>query len=103
MAKLERRNILLVYVLGFVTLGIYFLYWYVVTKNEMNNKLGADIPTAWLIIVPVANLYFTYKYYEAFSEKVKKDNNAVLWFVLAYLVGIIMPAIVQSEFNKLAK
>ena len=71
------------------------------TKNEL-NKLGADIPTGWLIIVPIANLYWIFKYCEGFSEKVKKDDNSLLWFVLYILVGIIMPAIVQSELNKLA-
>ncbi|MEW5896677.1 MAG: hypothetical protein AB1668_03230 [Nanoarchaeota archaeon] len=77
-------------------------YWAVSTKNEINS-LGAKIPTAWLIIIPIANLYWAYKYCEGFSQKVKKDKNTLLWFILFVLVGIIMPAIVQSELNKLAK
>jgi len=98
----KKRNIAMVYLLSFITFGIYGIYWMVVTKNEING-LGAEIPTAWLIIIPIANIYWMYKYCEGFSEKVKKDDNPILWFVLYILVGIIMPAIVQSELNKLAK
>lgn len=99
--KPKHRNIFLVYLFSIITFGIYGLYWAVSTKEEI-NRLGGDIPTAWLIIIPIANLYWIYKYCEGFSEKVKKDNNPILWFVVYVLVGIIMPAIVQSELNKLA-
>lgn len=98
----KHRNIFLVYLFSFITFGIYSLYWMVSTKNEINKK-GAKIPTAWLIIVPIANIYWIYKYSEGFSQKIKKDNNAILWFFLYFFVGIIMPAIVQSELNKLVK
>jgi hypothetical protein len=98
---IKRRDVVVVYILGFITFGIYFIYWAVQTKKEMNG-LGGTIPTAWLLIIPIANLYWMYKYCEAFATYVKKDNNAVLWFILYVLVGIIMPAIVQSEMNRLA-
>ena len=96
------RNIFLVYLFSIITFGIYAIYWAVSTKNEINS-LGADIPTAWLIIVPIANLYWVYRYCEGFALKAKKDNNTLLWFILFILVGIIMPAIIQSELNKRAK
>jgi hypothetical protein len=98
---IKRRDILAIYVLSIITFGIYAIYWLVQTKKEMNG-LGATIPTAWLLIIPIANLYWMYKYCEAFATYVKKDNNAILWFILYVLIGIIMPAIVQSELNKLA-
>ena len=97
----KERNIVSVYLFTIITFGIYGIYWEVQTKEEL-NKLGADIPTAWLLIVPIANIYWLYKYAEGFSKHVKKDNNEVLWFILFWLVSIIMPAIVQSELNKLA-
>ncbi len=100
--NIKHRNIFLVYLFTILTFGIYGIYWEVSTKNEM-NRLGAEIPTGWLLIIPIANLYWAYKYCEGFSHKVKKDNNAVLWFIAYVLVWIVMPAIVQSELNKLAK
>ena len=97
----KHRNIFLVYLFSFITFGIYAIYWTVSTKNEF-NRLGAHIPTAWLIIIPIANIYWMYKYCEGFAQNVKKDNNTILWFLVDFLVGIVMPAIVQSELNKIA-
>lgn len=97
----KHRNIFLVYLLTFITFGLYGLYWYVSTKEEINS-FGASIPTAWLIIIPIANIYWIYKYAEGYSNFVKKDNNAILWFLLMFFVGIIIPALVQSELNKCA-
>ena len=99
---IKHRNIFLVYLFSIITLGIYAIYWMVSTKNEI-NEIGANIPTGWLIIVPIANLYWAYRYCEGYATKVKKDNNTLLWFILYVLIGIIMPAIVQSELNKLVK
>jgi hypothetical protein len=98
---IKKRNILAVYLFAIITLGIYLIYWLVQTKKEMNS-LGASIPTAWLLIIPIANLYWMWKYCEGFAVYVKKDNNPILWFLLYFFVGIIMPAIIQSELNKLA-
>lgn len=98
---IKQRNIFLVYLFSFITFGIYSIYWIVSTKNEF-NRLGASIPTAWLLIIPIANLYWIYKYCEGFAQNVKKDNNTILWFILYLFIGIIMPAIIQSELNKLA-
>ena len=98
---IQKRNIVMVYILTIITLGIYGIYWQVKTKEEINS-LGGDIPTAWLLIVPIANFYWLYKYANAYSEKVKKDNNGILWFIVFWMVEIVMPAIVQSDLNKIA-
>lgn len=97
--EIKNRNIVAMYVLFVITIGIYGIYWYVKTKDEINS-MGADIPSGWFIIIPIANLFWLYKYYEGFSIYVKKDNNGILWFLLHFAVGIILPAIVQSELNK---
>ena len=99
---IKNRNIALVYIYGILTLGIYFIYWGISTKNEINDEFKTDIPTGWLLIIPIANIYWLYRYTEAFVTKVKGDDDTALWFILFWLVGIIMPWIVQSELNKLA-
>lgn len=98
----EKKNIVVIYILGLITFGIYFLWWFYQSKEEINSQFGGNIPTAVLLIIPIANLYWMYRYAEAFSEKVKKDNNTILWALLFIIVGIIAPAIVQSELNKKA-
>ncbi len=97
----KHRNIFLVYLFIIITFGIYGFYWLISTKNEINS-LGAKIPTGWLLIVPIVNIYWIYKYCEGFAQYIKKDNNTILWFVLYIFVGVIMIAIIQSELNKLA-
>ena len=97
---IQERNVVLVYVLGFITLGIYFLYWIIQTKREINEKFGASIPTCWLLIIPIANIYWMYKYAEAYSIYVLKDDNKILWALLFIFVSIIVPALVQIELNK---
>jgi hypothetical protein len=97
---LQQRNVVLIYLLGIFTLGIYFIYWYVQTKREINENFNASIPTCWLLIIPIANIYWMYKYAEAFSLYVIRDDNKVLWALLFIFVGIIVPALVQIELNK---
>jgi uncharacterized membrane protein required for colicin V production len=72
------------------------------TKDEINS-LGAKIPTTWLLAIPIAHLYWEYKYAEGFSEYVKKDNNSILWFLLFFFVAPLAIVIFQAELNKLAE
>jgi hypothetical protein len=98
---IKRRGIVAIYLLSIITLGIYAIYWAVKTKEELKG-LGAEIPSAWLIIVPIANLYWLYRYTLGWAERVKKDGNGLLYFIIFLLVFPVFPAIVQSELNKLA-
>jgi hypothetical protein len=102
MANIQRRSPAMVIILGIITCGIYTIYWFVKTKDEING-LGAEIPTGWLMIIPIANLYFDYKYAEGFSIHVKKDNNAIMWFLLLFLVAPVAVILFQIELNKLAQ
>ena len=83
--KIKVRNRFLVYLFGFFTFGLYFWYWMVSTKNDINSQ-GGEIPTAWLLIIPIANIFWVYKYCESFANNIKKDNNPILWFILYLLV-----------------
>ncbi len=98
---IKHRNPALVVIFSIITFGIYAIVWAVKTKNEIKS-LGAQIPTAWLLIVPIANLYFWYKYSEGFSVYVKKDNSPVLWFLLHMVISPVAMILIQIELNKLA-
>jgi len=97
----KERNILLVYILGFVTLGIYFLYWMYKTKNEL-NELGANIPSFILYFIPIVNIYWLYRYTEGWAYVTKKDNE-ILYFIVFLFVHIIMPYLVQRDLNEIAR
>lgn len=97
---MKHRSPLAVAILSLVTLGIYSIVWQVKTKNEM-KALGAEIPTAWLIIVPFVNYYWLWKYCQGVEKVSGGQTSAVMAFVLLFLLSIIGMAILQSEFNKL--
>ncbi|MGH7237186.1 MAG: DUF4234 domain-containing protein [Candidatus Saccharimonadales bacterium] len=98
---MKHRSPAAVFFLSIITLGIYSLVWQVKTKGEM-NKLGANIPTAWLLIIPFVNFYWLWKYSEGVEKVTGGQQSTVLAFVLLFLLSIIGMAIIQSEFNKVS-
>lgn len=98
---MKNRNVVAVILLTVVTLGIYGIVWDVSTKKEM-NRLGAEIPTAWLIIVPIVNIWWLYKYSEGVEKVTGGKLSAILCFVLIWFLGIIGMAVVQNEFNNIS-
>ena len=96
----KKRNPVLVVILILITVGLYGIYWIVKTKEEINS-VGGEIPTAWLLIFPFANLYFLFRYVEGFSNYVRKDENPILWFVLWMFVPIIPVVLVQMDLNRI--
>ena len=96
---MKQRSPIAVFLLPFVTFGIYSLVWQVKTKNEMNQQ-GAQIPTAWLLVVPFVGYYWLWKYSEGVEKVTDGTLSGVLAFVLQALLGSIGQAIIQNEFNK---
>lgn len=101
-ANMKQRNPFAVFILPFVTFGIYGIVWYVQTKDEMNAH-GAAIPTAWLLVVPFANLYWWWKYAKGVEAVTKGSHGAFGNFLLRLFLGSIGMAITQSAFNKVAR
>ena len=98
---MQKRSPLTVLVLSLITCGLYMLYWSVVTKREMNTQ-GAQIPTAWLLIIPIVNLYWSWKFSEGVETVTKSGMSGPVAFLLLYLLGPIGAAIIQNELNKVA-
>jgi hypothetical protein len=91
----------MVFLLSIITFGIYSLVWFVTTKNQMNAK-GAQIPTAWLLIIPLVNIWWHWKFCEGVELVTNKGMGAAVAFLLLWLLGIIGEAIIQNELNKVA-
>lgn len=97
---MKNRNIVSMLLLTLVTFGFYGIYWMVSTKEEM-NALGANIPSAWLLIVPFVNVWWVWKYSEGVQHVTDGKLSSVLAFILQYLLGVIGMMIIQNEFNKI--
>lgn len=99
----KKRNPILVIIFSIITLGIYLVYWLYSTKKEM-VELGADIPTFWYIIIPIANIYWLYKYSIGTAQVTKKENNmGLIYFILWIVFSPAAIILTQIELNKLAK
>ena len=96
---MTHRNPIMVAVLSILTLGIYAIVWFVKTKGEMNAK-GAEIPTAWLLIIPFVNIWWLWKYSQGVEKVTDGQLSTVLAFVVLWILSIIGQAIVQDAFNK---
>ncbi len=95
------RSPIAVFFLPLITFGIYGIVWFVKTKDEM-NAVGAEIPTAWLLIVPIANIYWIWKFCEGVGKVTRNDLSGVVALLLLMFLGSIGMAVVQSSLNKKA-
>jgi hypothetical protein len=91
---MTQRSPVTVLILWCVTFGIYPLIWLISTKNELNQKFNAGIPTGWLLILGPLGLYWSYKYWTA-VQKV----TGVSW-ILGFLFGPIGAFMAQGKFNE---
>ena len=96
---MKNRQPVVVLLLTLITCGIYGIYWYVSTKTEM-KRLGADIPTAWLIIIPFVNLWWLWRWAKGVELVTKGAWGAVPAFLLCCLISIVGIPLTQSYLNK---
>jgi hypothetical protein len=89
-----------------VTFGLYQIYWTVVTKRELNT-LGARIPTAWLLIIPVVNIYFLYTFAQGYAKVVVNDERPtatlVYFLLLMCLYPLVSMLVMQFQMNQYAE
>ncbi len=87
-----------VFLLSVVTLGLYEIFWTIATKDEMVQK-GADIPTAWLLLVPLANIWWGWRWSKAVEQTTHNAIGATATFLYMSFLGPIGAMIVQGKLN----
>lgn len=96
---MQNRPVWIVVLFTLITLGIYGLYWLIKTKGDF-NKAGADIPTSWLLIIPIANIYYAYKWSMGAAKALKRQDTFGYIVLLFWIVfPIVAMAIAQNEIN----
>jgi hypothetical protein len=97
---MKKRSPLAVFLLAFLTIGIYSWYWAVKTKGELNQR-GGSVPTAWMWLVPVIGpLLWWLKYSAAVEIVTNGGTSSALSFVLLFFTGPIGQAVLQGKFNR---
>ncbi|MBW1757140.1 MAG: DUF4234 domain-containing protein [Deltaproteobacteria bacterium] len=107
MVEVKERNMVVQVLLMIITFGLYLVYWFYVTCQELvglsdDASVSPGLFTI-LLFVPIANLYAWYKYAELYETVSRDHMNRWVLFLLAL---VFMPAlwfIVQSELNKRAR
>lgn len=102
--RIKYRSMPVQVLLVIVTLGIYVLYWFYQTAEEMQDATGdhSGSPALWLILIFVPfGAFFSYYFYSELYEKFSRDrfNRWLLWVIWL----IFSPAvwfIVQTELNR---
>ena len=97
---MTKRSPIAVFFLSIFTLGIYIIIWRVKTKGEM-NRLGSNIPSAWLIIIPFVNIWWLWEYAGGVEKVTNKGMSQVVAFILLVLLSAIGDAVIQDSFNKI--
>jgi uncharacterized membrane protein YidH (DUF202 family) len=52
---MKYRNIVFVFIMSIVTLGIYDIYWAFSTRDELVKK-RQDVPSPWIVLLPLLGL-----------------------------------------------
>jgi hypothetical protein len=66
-------------------------------------SLGATIPTAWLLLVPFANLYWLWLYCVGVEKVTGGKTSSAVALLLLFLLGPIGMAVIQNSFKRYCK
>jgi hypothetical protein len=106
MQGVKYRNLPAQIGLFIITLGIYSIYWFYVTAEDM--KYLADdhnaSPALWtvLLFIPFANFYSLYMHSEIFQKISSENLNRWILFILWLVFSPAVWFIIQTELNKKA-
>ena len=90
-----KRNLFLVWLLAYVTQGLYTLFWYVKTKQEMTN-LGENIRPAWMLIIPIVNWYWLWGYSQAASKVINHKLQPITVYKILISIPILTNILVTG-------
>ena len=97
---MTKRGPASIFFLTLITFGIYSIFWYSGTRNEMVAR-GASIPATWLMFVPILSLIFAWKWCQGVERVTNGSTSAVRALLLILFLNVIGMAILQGAFNKI--
>ena len=94
-----QREPIMVILLGIITCGIYFYYWWYVTTQDINKTLGEERMNPMLLLIlsfvtcGLAFFYWMYQVDKALVEIGQRDqvpynSNFMLWILLCFIGGV---------------
>ncbi|MBL9012603.1 MAG: hypothetical protein JNL83_00410 [Myxococcales bacterium] len=97
----QRRSGLAVLVLSLASALAFAVVWLCQTRRDL-NRLGARIPTPWLLATPITALYFLWCWAEGARHVTAGRISTVGAFLALCLLGPLGMARLQETFNALS-
>jgi len=89
--RLKHRSLFLITILTIITFGIYQIYWYFITKTEMNVLNGKEykVPFFLWFFIPIINIWWFWRFAKAIEKSTK--GNVGRW--AAFFAPVLLSAI----------
>lgn len=105
---MTKREIIQLILFSLLSCGIYLIYWYYVTAEELNMKDSEDPLLNYvaafllgLVTCGIFLIYWQYKFYRK-MEKVVQSDVFFISFILCILgLSLVSAAIAQDTMNKM--
>lgn len=81
--KLKNITWIRLIILSVITFGIYIVYWFVLLKRTLVERGETDLPTSWLFIIPIANLYIMWRVYQSLEKLSDGKLNALMLMLIS--------------------
>lgn len=86
--------------LSVVTCGLYTMFWFYNTGEEMKAKYQADIPSFLMFFV--FSPFWIWKWAQGVEKVTKGGTSAVMAFIYVSCLFGIGPMLIQNKFNELS-
>lgn len=105
---MKKRSVLLALLFSVLTLGIYYIYWFISITNQSNGLApknatmgGVAAFFASIFTFGIYQAYWSYRMGEKAGEMLNKNSDGFLYLVLWFFtLGIVPICMGQSAVNK---
>ncbi|MBI2798059.1 DUF4234 domain-containing protein [Candidatus Saccharibacteria bacterium] len=94
---MKRRSLLAIFLLNIVTLGLYQIYWYFITKTEMNtlNAKALKVPFFLWFFIPIIDIWWFWR----FAKAIEATTKGAIGRWAAFLAPVIIWVVVGIFFG----
>jgi hypothetical protein len=104
---IKYRNMVVQVLLFIITLGIYGIYWFFVTYQEMLRGNGKDEGSGclwtFLTLIPIAQYFSFWKHSMEYAEFVDNKYPGIAIFILWLVFSPVVWFLVQMDLNRAAR
>lgn len=102
-----KRSVINVILFSILTCGIYSIYWFYVTAEELNSAERTQEPLMNYIVAlllgiitcGIFEIYWTYKFFKKVDAYTGKDNWLVNFLLSIFLTPVVGMALAQDNIN----